>query len=228
MNLFITIVDDYSRFTWVFFVKQKSEFLSVFKHFYDYVLTQFDKRIKSVRTDNAKELSQGDTPKICTEKDIISQSSCVDTPQQNEVVERKHKHLLEVTRALFFQSNLPLHYWADCVMCAAHIINRMPLKPIRHKTPYEVLQGIKPDFSMLKAFGCLCFASTLRKDRTKIDAREEPCIFIGYDLNQKEYKLVNLRTRHVFLFRDVHFHEQSFPYHFDKGLNKALHQFFYT
>lgn len=101
-NIFITIVDDHSRFTWVFYVKQKSDFLQVFKHFYEYVLTQFNKKIKSVRTNNAKELSQGDTLNFYKEKGIISQSSCVDTPQQNGVVERKHRHLLEVTRALFF------------------------------------------------------------------------------------------------------------------------------
>ena len=126
-NSFITIADDYSRYTWIFLIKNKSDFLCIFTQFYEYVLTQFDKRIKCIRSDNVKELSSGDTLSFFNSKGIISQTSCVDTPQQNGVVERKHRHLLEVARAFHFQSKLPNIIWADCIQCATHLINRMPL-----------------------------------------------------------------------------------------------------
>jgi Pol polyprotein/integrase-like protein/gag-pre-integrase-like protein len=106
-NSFITIVDDYSRYTWIFLIKNKSEFLSIFTQFYEHVFTQFNKKIKCIRSDNAKELASGETLSFFNSKGIISQTTCVNTPQQNGVVERKHRHLLEVARALHFQSKLP-------------------------------------------------------------------------------------------------------------------------
>jgi len=91
---------------------------------------------------------------------ITHQTSCVETPQQNGVVERKHKHLLEVSRALLFQAALPLRFWGEYVLTATHIINRMPTKILKGKTPYEVLHGSPPAYNHLKVFGCLCFVST--------------------------------------------------------------------
>ena len=74
-------------------------------------------------------------------KGIIHQTSCPETPQQNGVVERKHRHLLETARALHFQAKLPSKFWGESVLCAAHIINRMPLRSINHSSPYERLFG---------------------------------------------------------------------------------------
>ena len=79
-NHFIIIVDDYSRFTWVKFIRNKFDFLNVFKQFYEFALTQFEIKINIVRTDNAKELSQGDTLSFYNKKGIIHQSSCVQIP----------------------------------------------------------------------------------------------------------------------------------------------------
>ena len=90
------------------------------------VYTQFNKRIKSIRSDNAKELTQGGTLAFYLEKGILNQTSCVENPQQNGVIERKHTHLLEVARELFFQSKIPICFWGDCVLYATHLINRMP------------------------------------------------------------------------------------------------------
>ena len=106
-NSFITIVDDYTRYTWIFLIKNKSNFLCSFTQFYEYALTQFEKKIKCIRSDNAKELSSGETLSFFNIKGIVSQTSCIDSPQQNGVVERKHRHLLEVAKSLHFQSKLP-------------------------------------------------------------------------------------------------------------------------
>lgn len=100
---FLTIVDDFSRATWVYLLHQKPDILEVFPNFLKMVETQYVKKIKSVRSDNAHELFLS--------KDIIAYHSCPKTPQQNFVVERKYQHLLNVSRALLFQYNIPLEYW---------------------------------------------------------------------------------------------------------------------
>lgn len=134
-------------------------------------------------------------------KGIKLQTTCVDTPQQNGVVERKHRHLLEVTRALQFQSKLPTHFWTDSIQHVAHLINRMPLKILNNKTPFEVLYKKSPCYDMLKCFSCLCYASTTKRDRSKLDSRAEPCVYIGNDQEKKGYKLFNLVNKMVFVSR---------------------------
>ena len=116
---FLTGVDDYSRATWIYLLHHKSQALSVIQKFWQYVKTHFGKHIKTLRSDNALEFESGPCEQFFSEHSILHQTSCVDRPQQNGRVERKHKHLLEISRALRFQAALPLHFWGDCVLAVA-------------------------------------------------------------------------------------------------------------
>ncbi|KAA0037194.1 Retrovirus-related Pol polyprotein from transposon TNT 1-94 [Cucumis melo var. makuwa] len=131
----------------------------------------------SFRSDNAPELNFRE---FFTKTETTHQFSCAYTPQQNAVVERKHQHLLNMARALMFQSNVPLTFWGECVLTAAYLINRTPMVLLSNNTLYTVLFNKTVDYGFIKTFGSLAYASTPTVYRNKFDPRARPCVFMGY------------------------------------------------
>ena len=127
-------------------------------------------------------------------------------------MERKHQHILNVTRSLLFQSNMPKAYWCYAAAHAIHIINRLPTVVLNNKCPYEVLYEKPPTFLNLRVFGALCFASTLDSNRTKLDPRARKCVFLGFKTRIKGYVLLDTLSREIFITRNVVFYENIFPY----------------
>lgn len=142
----------------------------------------------------------------------LHQTSCVNTPHQNGRVERKHRHILNVARSLLFQANLPVSFWGESVLAAAHLINRTPSKLLEGKTPYECLYGKRLEYNNIKLFGCLSFAHQARRDKDKFGARSRKCIFVGYPFGKKSWKLFDMDKSELFVSRDVVFDETVFPY----------------
>ncbi|KAL4323650.1 hypothetical protein GQ457_11G006340 [Hibiscus cannabinus] len=207
---FLTIVDDYSRSTWTYLLKQKSDVISIIPSFIAMIKRQYGFDLKVFRSDNAPELRFSE---LFSTLGILHQFSCVETPQQNSVVERKHQHLLAVARALFFQARVPTRFWGDCVLTATYVINRLPSKVLDGKSPYELLNSCMPSYSHLKVFGCLCFVSTLKASRDKFTERALAGVFIGYAPGTKGYKVYILQTHTIVVSRNVIFHEGDFPFH---------------
>ncbi|KAJ0872693.1 putative RNA-directed DNA polymerase [Helianthus annuus] len=208
---FLTIVDDYSRAVWVCLMKDKTEVFVNIRHFVNILKTQFKQTVKCFRSDNGSEFVNNQMSQFCSQLGIVHQTSCAYTPQQNGIVERKHRHLLNVTRALLFQSNLPVRFWHECVLTAAYLINRTPSSVLAGKTPYELVYKFKPFLNHLKVFGCLCFHTVLNES-DKLNSRAEKCVFIGYSLEKKGYKLFSLDSRSIIFSRDVKFYETIFPF----------------
>ena len=101
----------------------KSNVFPLLKAFITFVEQQFDTHVKVIRSDNGMEFKDTSALEFCRTKGIVHQTSCFDTPQQNGIVERKHQHILQVTRALMFQSNLPRQYWGEALLTAVYLIN---------------------------------------------------------------------------------------------------------
>ncbi|XP_021747642.1 uncharacterized protein LOC110713506 [Chenopodium quinoa] len=89
----------------------------------------------------------------------------------------------------------------------------MPLKVLNHETPFSKLYMKQANLTHLRTFGCLCYVSTSKVGRTKLDSRAKPCVFLGYSSSQKGYKVLDLETYKMFVSRDIHFHEKHFPFH---------------
>ena len=116
-----------------------------------------------------------------------------------------------MTRALLFQANLPSSFWCYALLHAAYLVNCIPTPFLHNASPYEKLHGHIPDISHLRIFGCLCYASTLKANRKKLDPRAHPCIFIGFKTNTKGYLIYDLHSHSITTSRNVVFYENHFP-----------------
>ena len=135
-------MDDHTRATWTYLLQYKSDALGALKIFHKMMVVQFDSCIKMIRLDITQEFESKPCKLFFAEHGLLHQTSCVGRHQKNGRVERKHRHLLEVSRTLRFQASLPLKYWVDCVLSTSHIINRLPTLMLVIKTPYELLLTI--------------------------------------------------------------------------------------
>ncbi|CAN1132933.1 Retrovirus-related Pol polyprotein from transposon TNT 1-94 [Linum perenne] len=214
---FITFIDDHTRMTWTFLMKEKSETKTLFQDFYALVQTQFQTQIRVLKTDNAKDYFNSILSSFFVQKGIIHVSSCVETPQQNGVAERKNRHLLEVARACMFAHHVPKYLWGEAVLTATYLINRMPSRVINFASPRQKLLTMYPQVAVFssdlppKVFGCTAFVHISAPHRTKLDPRSIKCVFTGYSSHQKGYKCYSPQTRKFYYTRDVTFFEtQSF------------------
>ncbi|CAL5418427.1 unnamed protein product [Camellia sinensis] len=205
---FVTFIDCFSRVTWIYLLRTKSEVFSCFQTFHKMVTNLFNAQIKILRSDNGTEYVDGVFRAYLEEHGILYQTSCVGTPQQNGVAERKNGHLLEVARSLLFTMNVPKSFWGDAVLTAAYLINRMPSSVLQFQIPIQLLPVAYPTSSLPpRVFGCVCFVHLQPRTRGKLDPKAVRCVFIGYSATQKGYKCYDPHTRKVYVSMDVTFRE---------------------
>lgn len=153
----LIIVDEFSKFSWLYPLKLKSEVTHKIQLFHAMVTTQFHSFIQTLRSDNGGEFLSTTLTTFLATNGIIHHTSYPHTPEQNGVAERKHRHLIETTVALLHQAHLSTKFWLDALCTAIYLINRMPTPILSFSSPYEILYGQSPDYSVLRVFGCLCF-----------------------------------------------------------------------
>ncbi|WKA11938.1 hypothetical protein VitviT2T_029385 [Vitis vinifera] len=214
---FVSFIDDHTRLTWVFLMKEKSETSQIFKNFKNMIQTQFQSKIQILKFDNARDYFNSILGEFLAQEGIVHLSSSVDTPQQNGIAERKNRHLLEVARSLMFSMNVPKLFWGQAVLTAAYFINRMPSRVLKFQTPCQTLLKSFPTTRLIstvppKIFGCSVFVHINQQHRSKLDPRSLKCIFLGYSSNQKGYKCYSPVTRKFYNSMDVTFFETQ-PYY---------------
>ena len=122
-----------------------------------------------------------------------------------------------------------MKHWGECVLTTTYLINRMPTKLLKGKTPYELLYGSILVYKHLRVFACLCSMPIAKQGRDKFQPRPRPCIFMGYPFFQKGYKIMDVENNKFHISRDVVFHDEVFPFttrHQDKPMLQSIPTFY--
>ena len=149
---------------------------------------------------------------------IIFRHSCPYTHHQNGLVERKYRHIVELGLTLLAQAKLPFKFWWDAFHTAVYHINRLPSTALELLTPYEKIFKLKPDYIMLKCFGCICYPYLRDYNKHKFDYHSSKCIFLGYSPAHKGYKCLHSSGK-IYIARHVVFDESTFPFSTDSAFN---------
>ncbi|KAJ9538811.1 hypothetical protein OSB04_031544 [Centaurea solstitialis] len=191
----LVIVDDYSRFTWVCFLRTKDETSGLVKPFVTRVENKTNLRVKVIRSDNGTEFKNADLNNFCEEKGIERQYSAPRTPQQNGVAERRNRTLIEAARTMLADSKLPITFWAEAVNTACYVQNRVLIVKSKGKTPYELFEKKKPYIGFLKPFGCPCTILDTKTHLGKFDSKSDDGFLVQYSSQSKALRVFNNSTR---------------------------------
>ncbi|GJU29988.1 retrovirus-related pol polyprotein from transposon TNT 1-94 [Tanacetum coccineum] len=175
----LVVVDDYSWYTW------------------------------RVRTDNGTEFKNKTLAKFFDEVGISQQFSAARTPQQNGVVERRNRTLVEAARTMLTFANLPLFLWAEAIATACFTQNRSIIHKRFDKTPYELVNKRKPNIKFFHVFGCRCYLLNDYDDVGKLKAKGDIGVFVGYSKESAAFRIYNKRTRKIHESVNVNFDEIS-------------------
>ncbi|PKU63401.1 Retrovirus-related Pol polyprotein from transposon TNT 1-94 [Dendrobium catenatum] len=193
-------------------MKHKSEVYNIFVNFKIQIEKYSSQSIKTLHSDGGTEFLNQDFKSFLRNNGIVHQVSCPYTPEQNGVVERKHRHIIETTRTLLNTASVPYMYWPDAALTAAYLINRLPSPNTNQHTPFEMLHKSKPNYTRLRVFGCACFPLSPPHSHHKLQNKSKLSIFLGYSDTYKGYKCLDPATNKVHMSRNLTFDETYFPF----------------
>ena len=151
-KFYVTFIDDYSRFTRVYLLRNKDEGFDMFLSYKAKVENQLDRKFKRIRSDRGgKYIPLND---YCEKKGIIHEVTPPYSPESNGVAERKNRTLKEMMNSLLVSTSTPDNLWGEAILFACHLQNRIPYKKTG-KTPYVLWKGHAPNLKYLKVWGCL-------------------------------------------------------------------------
>ncbi|CAM8998987.1 unnamed protein product [Rhodiola kirilowii] len=193
----LVCVDEFSRFTWSSFLREKSDAVQAFVQ----LCTQLereredkDEHIVKIRSDHGKEFENAALADFCSKRGITQQFASPITPQQNGVVERKNRTIQEIARVMLHAKSVPLKFWAEAMNTACYVINRVMIRSGTEKTCYELWKGKRPTVKYFHIFGSQCYILRDREYLQKLDPKSDEGIFLGYSTNSQAYRVYNRRT----------------------------------
>jgi hypothetical protein len=193
----------------VFFLQEKLQTQETLKGFLRRAQNEFGLRIKKIRSDNGTEFKNSQIEGVLEEEGIKHEFSSPYTPQQNGVVERKNRTLLDMARTMLDEYKTPDRFWAEAINTACYSINRLYLHRILKKTSYELLTSKKPNVSYFRVFGSKCFILVKRGRKSKFASKVVEGFLLGYDSNTRAYRVFNKSTGLVEVSCDIVFDETN-------------------
>lgn len=176
----LLFIDECTIFTWVYFLRNKSQTLKYFKEFRSMVEKHTGKSMRILPSDQGGEYKKSCVLKYCKDNGIQQQFTVLHTPQQNGVVERKNRTLVECARSMLKGKNLSNGFWAEAIHTRVYLKNSIPSRILYFKTPFEALFVYKPGVKNLRVFGSKDFAHDPKEDRKKLNSKVIKGIFVGY------------------------------------------------
>ena len=214
---FITFIDDFSKYCYVYLVNHKSELFDKFKVYKTEVENQLERKIKILRSDRGGEYTSLDMSNSCEMHGIIHEVTPPYAPQSNGIVERKNHTLLDMVNVMLVSSGLPSNMWGEALYSACHILNRVPYKNFE-KTPYELWRKREPNLKYLKVWGCLAKVNIPINKKRKIGPKTVDCVFVGYSMHSTTYRFLVVNSEvseisngTIMESRDATFFENIFP-----------------
>ncbi|KAJ0616581.1 putative RNA-directed DNA polymerase [Helianthus annuus] len=193
MSYCLVVTDDFSRYSWVFFLKTKDQTASILRDLFKQLEKNYSLPIKKIRTDNDTEFKNHYMDELCREIGIIHQFSAPYVPQQNRVAERKNRTLIEAARTMLSESKLPIFFWAEAVNTACCVLNHVLTVKREDKTCYELLENRKPNLSGFQPFGIKCVMGEVG----------EVGFCLGYANGTPNKRVYNIKKRTVEIVFDI-------------------------
>jgi transposase InsO family protein len=205
----LVIVDDFSHFTWLFFLQDKSEIQSTVKRFLRRAQNEFEPKVKKIRSDDGSEFKNLQVEEYLEEEGIKHELSAPYTPQQNGVVERKNMTLIDMVRTMMGEYKTLERFWSEAVNTTCHAINDLYLHCLLKKTSYEPLTCNKPNVSYFHVFRSKCYILVKSGRHSKFAPKAVEGFLLGYDSNTKAYRVFIKSSGLVEVTSDVVFDETN-------------------
>ena len=218
----LVIVDDFTRFSYTLFFHSKDEASQLIINHIKVVDNDSRWNVKRIRSDNGTEFKNSIMKELCSEKGFTHTFSAPRTPQQNGVVERKNRTLIEAARTMLEESKLPTYFWAEAINTACYTSNISILNQAQWKTPYQLMKNKKPTLNFLHVFGCKCFVLRNQGENLgKFEAKADEAIFVGY-VTTRAYRVYDLRMNIVMESVHVVFDDEKIQGLVDEGNHGTL------
>jgi transposase InsO family protein len=179
---FMTLIDDATRFCYVYLLQTKDEALDYFKIYKAKVENQLERKIKHLRSNRGGEYFPKIFDEFCEEHGIIHERTHPYSPQSNGVAERKNHTLSDLVNSMLDTAGLSKAWWGEALLTACHVLNRVPNKN-KEKTPYEEWVGRKPSLSYLRTWRCFAKVNIPIPKKCKLRPKTVDCIFLGYAID---------------------------------------------
>ncbi|KAG6469627.1 hypothetical protein ZIOFF_070557 [Zingiber officinale] len=204
---FLLIVDDFTRWMWVFILATKNDAFRAFKNFKFLMENKTEYKIKTLRTDWGSEFLSTEFTQFCENEGIKRHLTAPYTLQQIGVVERCNRTMMVMTRSLLKGTHMPVRFWGEAVRHAVYLLNHLPTKALGECTPFEAWMGRKPHLAHLRVFGCVAYVKNTAPHLKKLDDRSSPMVYLAVEEVCKAHRLFDPRPGKLQVSRGVMFRE---------------------